>query len=399
MATSSSDPPMDFMTQLNKLIIALHTDIYVPPEGQREKSLEKYVIAPRMFKHLIGQGHREFSSNRQQDASEYFQHFLNLLERAENVGLSQRISFTNSSMSTAHLFRFQMEQRLQSCATGQVKYTSGHQTRQNILELVIPDVTDTIADSSSEKKASDESKLERKRQRGEKEEEGGDMTTEEKDNAMEEDRKPRISFEVCLQQVFLQEEIAYSFGGVSGTALRSLRFKTFPRYLMIKLGRYYVDENWTPRKRDVNISVPEELDLRGYRGYGLQESEIPMEENESVPLPIDSSTIQSARPQVDPALVLQIVSMGFSENGAKRALKATGNSSTDMALTWIFEHMEDADFNDPLPIEETADSAGAGGAGPMSIDPNAVDMLVNSIGCTAAQARRALAATGQDIER
>ncbi|CAN0471080.1 unnamed protein product, partial [Hapterophycus canaliculatus] len=29
------------------------------------------VVAPRMFKHLVGQGHAEFSSGRQQDAAEY----------------------------------------------------------------------------------------------------------------------------------------------------------------------------------------------------------------------------------------------------------------------------------------------------------------------------------------
>lgn len=29
-----------------------------------------------MFKHLVGQGHAEFSSGRQQDAAEYMQHLL-----------------------------------------------------------------------------------------------------------------------------------------------------------------------------------------------------------------------------------------------------------------------------------------------------------------------------------
>ena len=29
-------------------------------------TLEKYVVAPRMFKQLVGKNHREFSSNRQQ---------------------------------------------------------------------------------------------------------------------------------------------------------------------------------------------------------------------------------------------------------------------------------------------------------------------------------------------
>lgn len=37
-------------------------------------------IAPRMFKALVGQGHPEFSTNRQQDAQEFFLHFVNMVE-------------------------------------------------------------------------------------------------------------------------------------------------------------------------------------------------------------------------------------------------------------------------------------------------------------------------------
>lgn len=37
-------------------------------------------IAPRMFKSLIGKGHPEFSTNRQQDAQEFFLHFINMVE-------------------------------------------------------------------------------------------------------------------------------------------------------------------------------------------------------------------------------------------------------------------------------------------------------------------------------
>lgn len=37
-------------------------------------------IAPRMFKALVGRGHPEFSTNRQQDAQEFFLHFINMVE-------------------------------------------------------------------------------------------------------------------------------------------------------------------------------------------------------------------------------------------------------------------------------------------------------------------------------
>ena len=40
-------------------------------------------IAPQMFKSVIGRGHPEFSTNRQQDAQEFFMHLLSLMDRTE----------------------------------------------------------------------------------------------------------------------------------------------------------------------------------------------------------------------------------------------------------------------------------------------------------------------------
>jgi len=37
-------------------------------------------ISPHMFRHLIGRGHSEFSSKKQQDAQEFFLHLINVLE-------------------------------------------------------------------------------------------------------------------------------------------------------------------------------------------------------------------------------------------------------------------------------------------------------------------------------
>lgn len=41
-----------------------------PPEG----------IRPFMFKSLVGKGHPEFSTKRQQDAEEFFSHLMTLVE-------------------------------------------------------------------------------------------------------------------------------------------------------------------------------------------------------------------------------------------------------------------------------------------------------------------------------
>lgn len=54
--------------------------------------------------------------------------------------------------------------------------------------------------------------------------------------------------------------------------------------------------------------------------------------------------------QADAALVTEIVEMGLdiSENAAKRSLIKTMNAGTENAVAWYFDHIEDADINDPL---------------------------------------------------
>ena len=41
-------------------------------------------ITPRSLKHIIGRGHVEFSTNRQQDAHEFFLHLLAMIERGDH---------------------------------------------------------------------------------------------------------------------------------------------------------------------------------------------------------------------------------------------------------------------------------------------------------------------------
>ena len=45
--------------------------------------LEQEGIAPQMFKALVGRGHPEFSTNRQQDAQEFFLHLFTTIDRTE----------------------------------------------------------------------------------------------------------------------------------------------------------------------------------------------------------------------------------------------------------------------------------------------------------------------------
>lgn len=65
-----------------------------------------------MFKAFVSKSHPEFSSNRQQDAQEFFLHLLNLVER-NHIG----------SENPSDVFRFLVEERTQCCQTRKVRYT------------------------------------------------------------------------------------------------------------------------------------------------------------------------------------------------------------------------------------------------------------------------------------
>ena len=59
-------------------------------------------VRPGMFKTLIGRGHAEFSTNRQQDASEFLLHLLSSIQR------SDRALAGSDSQSLISLFQFQV---------------------------------------------------------------------------------------------------------------------------------------------------------------------------------------------------------------------------------------------------------------------------------------------------
>lgn len=77
--------------------------------------------------------------------------------------------------------------------------------------------------------------------------------------------------------------------------------------------------------------------------------------------------------------------MGFSENRCKRALFNTGHNGADLAMNWMFEHMEDPDIDDPLPAASSNTTSNTA-SGP-SDDQIAT---LQEMGFSAQQAKKAL---------
>merc|ERR1712107_341194 len=100
-----------------------------------------------------------------------------------------------------------------------------------------------------------------------------------------------------------------SFRG--GLATRTCRIKSMPRYLLVQIQRYTIDEKWMPTKLDCRVPMPDTLNLEQFRGRGIQPGE--------KELPEESAEPPQSSPEADELQVAQLVSMDISQNAAKRA--------------------------------------------------------------------------------
>lgn len=332
------DPAADLETQLRKIADGLWSGRYAKVDSalvpESEVAHQKG-LAPAMLKHLIGRGHEEFSTMRQQDAFEFLQHLFQIISRSQHgSGLSD---------PTAQ-FRFVLEQRLQCLGCHKVRYSS---TEQDNIFLDVP----------LEKLPAEEG---------------------------EEPKYKPVTLKECLDTFTGVEKVELTCsecGSKDGFTKQSL-FKTFPDVLAVNTRKMAV-VNWVPIKLDVPVIVPDEsFALDEYISKGVQPGE------ELLP---DEPEAQAPAFVADEAALAQLEGMGFPRNRCDRALHATGNSDANAAMEWLFAHMDDPDIDAPLVI-----SGGSGGAA--EADPEKIEML-GAMGFGPPQAKKALRETGGDVER
>lgn len=115
-------------------------EIEIPSTGEKTISEYQEGIKPRMFRQLIGKGHQEFSTTKQQDAMEYLIHLLANLTRVEQAG--QLSPITN-------LFEFDIEVRAKcpNCPAVQVTETTSKFLN---LPVPLPENFETYGDSGKQ---------------------------------------------------------------------------------------------------------------------------------------------------------------------------------------------------------------------------------------------------------
>jgi ubiquitin carboxyl-terminal hydrolase 5/13 len=368
---SGDNPTDDLMVQFCKIARGVHTDRYfveadiIRAETNtllEEQSLgdlkhpseEEICISPMAMKVLVGKGHSEFSSNRQQDAAHFLQHLFSLFE-------TYAIGNGRSTDDMSRMFTFELEDRVEMQSgehAGKVVY---HTQPANILSLGIP-----LSAVDNQSEIDDEQK--RKRQKNEDGKKGETQT----------DLLPNVPWKALLQHFSLPSTVDMR----NSKASKTTRIKRFPRYLWIQLQRYILDDSWQPQKLEHTVFIPEEIDLSHLKGDGMQvgEEEMPEEMGSQV-----ASNLEVTIP--DASIVTQIVGMGFSDNAAKRAALATLNAGADAAMNWILMHMEDSDLNDPLPSPSSTSASTT--AAETTSDPTIIGQIC-SMGFSEKQAAFAL---------
>ncbi|PBP16039.1 ubiquitin carboxyl-terminal hydrolase 14, partial [Diplocarpon rosae] len=339
------DPAQDLETQLRKLGDGLLSGRYSRPDPDVRTADSKLAyqrgLAPAMLKVLIGRGHAEFSTMRQQDAFELLLHLFKFITRSQHKAPLQ---------DPTESFRFVMEQRLQCLGCKKVRYRADEQDN-----ISIPVPVRKIA------------KMEGR---------GAD------DKA---DEYEAVTLKECLD-IFTGAEIVElkcaSCGSTDGFSKRSL-FKTFPDIFAINARRFSL-VNWVPTKLNLPVIVGDEpFKLDDYKSSGHQDSE--------ELLPEDASDGKKPTFVANEEAAQILEGMGFPRNRCEKALHATGNTDSNSAMEWLFAHMEDADIDAPFDV-------GGGDTAPVGADPEKIDML-GAMGFGPPQARKALKETGGDMER
>lgn len=290
------DPAKDLESQMIKLSDGLLSGRYSKP-SDLEGDEYQAGIKISTFRTLIGADHEEFKSSRQQDANEFLLYFLDKLDKKFGLDLNRGFKFLMGTKIVCG-----------NCHHGSISY----------------DLIDNVS-----------------------------IPVEK--NALGEDADGRQLFEhVSVEKGFdhltASEKIdnyKCDHCGKTTFSLKRVGFKTFPEYLIVNLLRIEL-KNWVPVKKDVPVYIPEHLHLNKFGSPQFEDHEVEVTPEE---------TVEKFVP--NPSALEMLQSMGFSVARSTRALYNTGNTDAEVAMNWIFAHMEDPDIDAPFnPDAQAIESRG-----------------------------------------
>ncbi|THC90816.1 hypothetical protein EYZ11_009719 [Aspergillus tanneri] len=289
-----------------------------------------------MFKHLVGRGHEEFSTMRQQDAFEFLLHIFKTINLSKHPqGLENPIKY----------FSFAMEQRIQCLSCKRVRYKVDEQDNVSIpvpARRLAPPNEPSVGQFAP------------------------------------------VGFYECLDAFTAEEKVELvcpCCGSEDGFIKRS-KFRSLPLQLVVNARRFELID-WVPTKLDIPVEVSEgSLDFSTYISSGQKPGEelLPdMDDYAEVFIPNEIA-------------MDQLLGMGFPRARCEKALHMTGNSDSEAALNWLFAHLEDEDIDEPIRIGQVGSMLDS------PLNAGKVAQL-GEMGIEESHAKKALEATGGDIDR
>ncbi|KRX02624.1 UBA-like protein [Pseudocohnilembus persalinus] len=305
-------------------------------------------------KKLIAQKNVEFQSNKMQDALEYFQHFLQFIQKQE-----KQFKLGDST----EVFKFKSSNRLQCTSCNGVKYIENQAQ-----ELKIP-----VRSPNEQEMAQilEENKLRAERMR-KAEEEHKEVTVN------VEDPEYNVDFQECAEAYFEGDSVEVNCPVCKkNTMFTSQTYcKTLPDYLIVPVQRFVL-ENWQPKKLNALIKMPDQYD---FSKFVLQkfDDEILLPKNEQ------------QGPQIDENALAMLMEMGMGKNRSIRALMENQNNP-ELAMNWLFTKMDDPSLDDPIKNDNNNDTN-------LKYSKENVDMIVN-MGFSEKAAKIGLSNCDNNVER
>lgn len=262
---SSVDPSNSFNFQLSKLGWGLLSGRYSRKEDDEPVDENATTlrppkgIKPSSFKSIIGRGHVEFASKRQQDAHEFLGYLFEQIEKNSRTAENPAVS------SPLDAFRFEIEDRTECSRTHQVKYK-----KRSEVCLSVP-ISRDLALNKEAVAVYEKRKAAAKESGGKLE--PGDLV------------RPEIRLEDCLRLLTQEAVIADFYSSAAKAkvdAIKTTKIATFPDYLLIHAEKFEHAPDWTPIKLDVSLQVPDTLSLKELRSTGLRPNEVELKDEEDV---------------------------------------------------------------------------------------------------------------------
>ncbi|KAG0556147.1 hypothetical protein KC19_11G029700 [Ceratodon purpureus] len=195
--------------------------------------------------------------------------------------------------------------------------------------------------------------------------------------------RPRVPLAACLESFYASEEVQDFYSSAINartTAIKTTRLATFPDYLVLHMRKFVLAAGWVPKKLDVFVDVPDEIDISNMRSNGMQPDEQLLPETpEEIP--------EQAGPVADEAIVSQLLDIGFSKVRCEKAAIQTLNTGVEEAMNWLLAHMDDPDIDEPITASGNRETSSA-----VLVNESDVETLV-AFGFLPEMARKALRAT------